>query len=434
MRNHWRRSGWLVGCALMLAPPAEAQNWSEALLGAPARTPEEQRLRECLVAGRLQAGVDDWRLALERDPHNDRLRFGLGLLQFLRAGEQLAQSWYRYGLRAEDDAAGFVPFLRLVIPPNPEPETIRHADARRVLADLQAGLIACEATLAGIQDDAMELSVPVGLIRMDIDGDGECADEECMARVYAALLGRGANRNAAAAPLPEFLIRFDAGDVRWLRGYCHLLNGMLDFWLAHDDAALFASTAHLFFPRPATPYTFLVERRPSAKGRPDVMETILDAAAFIHLLNLPVSDAGRMRAAREHFQRMTALSRESWQLIMAETDDNQEWIPNPRQQSVIPGARVTEPMVAAWQRMLDELDAILEGRKLAPFWRGTARRGINVARFFEEPRTFDLVLLIQGTGAAPYLEDGPVTESAFWENVLSAFGRGGFFPYAIWFN
>jgi hypothetical protein len=103
-----------------------------------------------------------------------------------------------------------------------------------------------------------------------------------------------------------------------------------------------------------------------------------------------------MRAAREHFQRMTALSRESWQLIMAETDDNQEWIPNPRQQSVIPGARVTEPMVAAWQRMLDELDAILEGRKLAPFWRGTARRGINVARFFEEPRTFDLVLLIQG--------------------------------------
>ncbi len=38
----------------------------------------------------------------------------------------------------------------------------------------------------------------------------------------------------------------------------------------------------------------------------------------------------------------------------------------------------------------------------------TIHRGINVKRFFQEPRKFDLVLLIHGLATTPYLENGTV--------------------------
>jgi len=46
---------------------------------------------------------------------------------------------------------------------------------------------------------------------------------------------------------------------------------------------------------------------------------------------------------------------------------------------------------------------------------------------------FDLVHWIQGPGVAPYFEDGPITEAAFWRELRQAFG-GQFIGFALWFN
>jgi hypothetical protein len=93
--------------------------------------------------------------------------------------------------------------------------------------------------------------------------------------------------------------------------------------------------------------------------------------------------------------------------------------------------QITQEQIDAWLLFLDELDALLKGEKLLPHWR--FEQGINIRRLFLEPRTFDLVLLVQGSAALPYLEDGELTTADTWRRIVSVFG-GDFFRYAVWLN
>ena len=203
-------------------------------------------------------------------------------------------------------------------------------------------------------------------------------------------------------------------------------------YLAHDGQELFDHSAHLFFPKAVSPYTFLGPTPPDRVAGIDEM-AILDAIAMIHVLRLPVKEPARMKAVLAHLESMIALSRESWKYIVAETDNDNEWVPNPRQQSVLPGGAVNGNMVDAWMTFLDEAEAILRGKKLVPFWRFGEERGVNLRRVFTEPRTFDLVLWFQGTAATPYLEKGPLTKPETWRRLQNVF-RGEFIGFAFWFN
>ena len=98
---------------------------------------------------------------------------------------------------------------------------------------------------------------------------------------------------------------------------------------------------------------------------------------------------------------------------------------------MLPGLRVTEKRVKGWQSFLNEFEVVLQGRKLIPHFRFD--KGINVRRLFLEPRTFDPVLLIQGNGAVPYLEDGEKTTADTWQSILQLF-EGNFLGYFFWFN
>jgi hypothetical protein len=128
---------------------------------------------------------------------------------------------------------------------------------------------------------------------------------------------------------------------------------------------------------------------------------------------------------------MVAASRRSWSLILTETDDDREWLPNPNQTNVALGQRVQQRQIDAWMAALDEADAILDGRTLVPHWRFA--RGIDLKVLFEEPRTFDLVMLLTGAGAVPYLREGPITALQRWQEITQAF-EDNFFAYAFWFN
>ena len=139
----------------------------------------------------------------------------------------------------------------------------------------------------------------------------------------------------------------------------------------------------------------------------------------------------RLKAALSHLEKVVALSRESWGYILAETDDEAEWIPSPRQKNGAIGMPVTQETVEGWMLFLDEFEAILKGEKLVPHWR--LARGINIRRVFLEPRAFDPILWAQGSAALPYLEDGPVTDAATWNRMMAMFS-GNFFGFAVWFN
>src|SRR5262249_50304168 len=121
-----------------------------------------------------------------------------------------------------------------------------------------------------------------------------------------------------------------------------------------------------------------------------------------------------------------------WKSAMAETDDDLEWIPNPRQKGMLPNLQVTQEMIDGWMGFLDEAQAILEGKKLIPFWRDSTL-GVNLRKVFLEPRTLDMVLWIQGTAAAPYLEKGEQSQGATWDRFQRVF-RGEFLLFALWWN
>ncbi len=384
-----------------------------------------------LQAGTLAAGETALDALLKKNPRDDQTRFALGTLQFVRSIEGLSQSLYRHGFL--HGVGRFAPFVMpggdLPVPINPQPAELSYDQARKIVQDFVSRLVTAEATLAKIESDDVKLPLHFGLIRLDFDGDGKAGEEETLWKIYTRF-----NRQARVSQddAKAFIIAFDAADVHWLRGYCHLLMALGEINLAHDWHELLERAGHLLFARITAPYPFLTEHVP---GQEQVFsfEMIADLIAFVHLINFPVAEPKRMEGALGHLEAMASLSRRSWDLILKETDDDREWIPSPKQTGIIPNVRVTQEMVDGWRLFLTEAEHILKGDKLVPFWRGNQARGVNLRKVFMQPRPLDLVMWVQGTGAAPYLEEGTLTDKAVWDRLVRVF-QGEFIGFAFWFN
>jgi hypothetical protein len=406
-----------------------------ACLAAVDDAPPAPLVERYLVEGRLADGEKAALEALEKDPKDAQARFGLGVVQFLRGVERMAQALHRYGLRSEA-FGNLVPFLRLPVPRNDEPAQLRYEDLRSVFRTWLDDMARAEATLAKVDDEAVKLRLHFGRVRLDLDGDGRAGDAETLWRIYARYNARaqpGRPEGVSADEAEKFVIAFDRGDVAWLRGYCHLLSALAEAYLAYDARDLFNHSAHLVFARPVTPYTFLKNPGDPQRWFNDT-GTITDLIATVHMIRLPVVEPRRMAQALRHIEAMLRLSRESWKHYLAETDDDAEWISNPKQSTVMPGGKVTDEMVKGWTEFLDEAEAIFAGKVLVPFWRDPGgSRGVNLRRVFTEPHGFDLVLWVQGTAAAPYLEEGTITKPELWQRMQRLF-RGEFIGFALWFN
>jgi len=398
--------------------------WLGAMPGVAAEPPLVEKY---LHDGKLADGEKALLAELLRNPKDDQTRFGLGTLQVVRAVEHLGQSLHCYGLRSDRGQRLRIPFLRLPVPTNPKPEAITYAAARKILQELIDDLKKAEATLAEVRDDKVKLPLRVGLIRLDLAGDGKAGDR------FSTILSRYLGIREGAAKDADWLVAFDRGDVAWLRGYCHLLMALSEVALAHDGQELFDCTAHIFFAKVQTPHKFLASLPDDEGGPLDIRGfNIADLIAFVHLIRMPVKEPDRMKAALTHLERMLALSKESWKYILAEEDDDHEWIPNPKQKGVL-GIPIRREMIESWLETVNEAEALLAGERLVPFWRGTEKRGVNLRRVFTEPKTLDLVLWVQGTAATPYLEDGTLTKPEVWQRLLRVFG-GEFIGFAFWFN
>ncbi len=398
------------------APNASAETGTAQLMG--------DRLR----AGQLKELKTDLSARLAQAPVDDQIRFALGTTEFLLAVEHLSQSMYRYGLEPPSGLVGSLPFFRMPVPHNPKPEQLSYEEMRDVFKSLQAEFSGVDATLARIGTGDVKLPVAIGLVRLDLNGDGNISEDEALWRVFNATLGGG---NIPEGAADRFIISFDRSDVAWLRGYTHLLSAIAEFILAHNWQDGFDSTFHMIFPSAGLPNAVLNDYRPAHIQYFD--PTIAaDAIAFIHLMHWPVTEPERMKSALSHLEAVVDLSRESWKYIQAEGDDEAEWIPSPKQKNgVLPGALVSQQTVDGWMDFLGEFEALLKGEKLIPHWR--LAKGINLRRVFTEPRTFDPILWAQGSAALPYVENGPMTNAETWNRIMRIFG-GNFLGYAVWFN
>jgi len=398
-----------------------------------------EKLAPYLQRGQFAAAQTYLQQQLTTKPDDAEARFASGVVQVLVAIERLAQDQYRFG--AFSETFRNVPIFRLPIPRNPAPEPVTYAQVRQVFVDLQTRLSEAEAELAKVTGD-VKLPIDLASIRLDLTASGDPQHN------FLALLAV-ANRPGTGAPIQDMRVALDNGDVLWLRGYCHFLMAFCDGFLAYDHQQMFDYTGQLIYPRhiPRDPLaTRLNAVQPSPSEQQSGFERqFVDFVAAIHLINFSLREPERMESARQHLLEMIKTSRLSWALIQSETDDDAEWLPNPKQRGVL-RIPVTSGLIDGWHGVLTEMEALLEGRMLVPFWRDYSRfgmrapaptpangRGVNLKRFFTEPRQFDLILLLQGSGALPYVEEGPLSQPATWNNLQRTFG-GQFFGFAVWFN
>ncbi len=409
--------------------------WSVGQARAAEPSDEEVLLVKAALTGEsLVEGEKALTSYLVDHPKSDYVRFGLGFAQFFHSGEVLFSGLYRYGfLGREGFLDEMLPIDVSSVPRNMQPEEITYDKLNALIQSWLDSVATAETTLAAITDETVKLPIAIGQVRLDIDGNGKGDEGEAIWALFNRFQRRFDADEAGAA---EFTIAFDRADVAWLRGYCHFMMALAECALAHDRQALFDHCSHVAFARPKTPFPFL---QAEYDYREYEWMTVTDWIAFFHLMRFEVKEPARMLKAHEHLKMVIAMGKDMWKSIDAETDNDREWVPSTIQTSVIPGAEVTPEIRDTWLIFLNEADLVLDGTRLVRFWRmpewddrpqGT---GINLKRVFTEPRTFDLMLWIQGTAAAPYLEKGTLTKPGLWDRMQNAF-NGRVFRWGFWFN
>ena len=353
-----------------------------------------------------------------------RTRFAHALATFFRSGEKATQQLYEYGAGQPLSAGGFM-FMRGLMQAglNPEPKTVSADDVRGILESWLEDLHEADELFDSVPTDGdWKLRLDMADIPIDFNNDGVASRREEPARAFSIIFRNGVN-------IPEgqrsFVLGLDATDLHWLRAYNDVLMAVGEIMLAYDNRELFHRCGHLFFPKPLTPYDFLLQSKPFDPIGTEV--DVSDLLAFAGSLDFPLAEDGaeRMARARQHLLNAIDHSREMWKSARAETDDDREWLPAPHQSPAIQGVSITEPQVDLWLDLLDEAEVVLEGEKLLRFWRGDGSQAIDVRKFFDEPRNFDVLYWVQGSAAAPYLVpvgDRPVTRDKLWSDMQDTFG------------
>lgn len=404
---------------------------------------QQSEFQEFLRQGKTKDAAAAMSKMLKEHPDNSQAGFQLGIAQFLIAVEDLGQSQFRYGLLGGRRI--MLPLTRLPIPENMSPERLSWEAARDMIRRFRDAVNLAENTLSRVRPGGTQVVLDIAEIHLDLNGDGYAAPEESLLFIFNAVSQR--RQTETPSEKSGTVIAFDDGDVLWLRGYCHIMAATCELALAYDWKDLFERTGHLFYPRIESPYKFLASEGPGPFAGFHA-GNILDLVAFIHGINFQLVDADAMKRALANLESVPELSRQSWKLINAETDNDREWLPNPQQTAAFNAAfRITPTMQTQWFRLMDEMDLILQGKRLLPFWRGipggiapfasslptNPELGINLRKVFTEPQPFDLVLCIQGTGLQPFLEKGPQTDLRTWQEISQAF-QGQFLIFALWLN
>lgn len=414
----------VLAAMLMLAPGG----------GAVAQDETADILRAHLYDGRLAEG----RAAMEALAGDDATAaFGVGLTTLLEGIEGLAQALYAHGFNPERGIA-VSPFfgIEAMADGTREPEPLTYVLLRGYLEAFSADMDAALPLLVAASEGEFAVEIDVEKIRVDIDGDGVAADAESVGAFLAMATGAGRRLDMGMGVAPEMVLpasvfAFDGSDALWLAGYSQVLAAQSDFLLAHDFETFFDAGLHRLFPGAG-----LAMETHASDGQVfmdrDTDALVADAIAMIHTINWPIVERDRLLAVRDRALAMIDLSRRNWTAILAETDDNLEFMPAPGQTPQAPAMAVTKPMVEAWLETLDASEAIIRGELLLPHWR-YRNLGFDLAAWIEGAERTDFVLLFTGLDALPFLKQGEVADAGSFAAANSVFG-GSIWNYALWFN
>ena len=251
----------------------------------------------------------------------------------------------------------------------PDPETLR-TELRKEFTYVRDQLKEVRTVLASLKLKPGEgLRLAPGEWQLDLDGDGTIATWE---RHFFAIPKRGVQPFSFNMPSndPSYYhqhyhldarFRIDRSDVLWALAYHQFAEGVMEMLLAHQV---------------------------NIGAQPDENIELRDPAALLRAHQLIGAGIASSAALRRS--------------LLAETDDKDEWIPNPRQKDTVFPMELDQQAYDTWGRVLSELSPLWAGKTLlvvennAGGMLGVVAKlcpqgqGLNVATLFRKPARFPL--------------------------------------------
>ena len=351
-------------------------------------------------------------------------QFALGAVHFLRGIEKTLQTRWEYNATLDDLD---IPVLRLPVPANPDAKPFKPELITGIFTEILTDMDASRTALAAVPDGSnVALDLNLADLWFDINMNSTRDLGEGIIEVGAFTL-MGSPDLGDADGLPPMDIRFDTADVAWLTAYTHMVSAAGEMVVAFDPtdaiATVMNTNAKLIELRGDLPQNFGWDMQ--FGGWVDQF-----AMAYGALNQKP--NATHTRAAHAHLLEMIAENKSFWAMLNLETDNHNEWIPNANQTAAL-GFKLPPETGMAWQAVLADAEALLNGDLLIEYWRISPAGGVNVKKLFMDPPVVDIVTWVQGSGLLPYLERGPIITTGSLDRFEDLTG-GNIFLFSFLLN
>lgn len=143
-------------------------------------------------------------------------------------------------------------------------------------------------------------------------------------------------------------------------------------------------------------------------------------------------DPKRMKAAHTNLTKMVEYNKVFWAEVAKETDNKNEWIPNPQQTSAL-GIDIPDDAGVLWQAILNDAELVLKGDLLIPHPFLPSGYGISLKSYIQNPSPIDIVGMIHGVSMYPFVEIGPRVSNRNWRTFRRLL-QGRASAFALFFN
>ncbi|RJE81365.1 hypothetical protein [Paracoccus sp. JM45] len=343
---------------------------------------------------------------LSAQPPSPERDMALSAVTFLAGIEAGYQARWRIGAT---EPLVPLPLLGTSLPPNPDPQPMQADAVNTIMTDLAQAM---QNTRSALPATDAALVLDLDDLWLDVNADGIRTKDEDLVPLTVFF------RTDDLTP-----IRFDTSDMHWLRAYTHLVEAAATLVLAFDPAPALAEQIKLTdiltqqFAQPPGQ----MARAPNLHRQAQQYGPLVDRLAVVVQTLRQQPDPELTRTASRHLQDMVTANIDFWQAVKAETDNDREWIPNNTQQAAA-GFVLPEGTGALWLTVLDDMDQVLKGKMLVPFWRFAPGYGVDLSMWLQDPQPVGVADWVQGTAALPYLRPGLTVGSDNLEAFLQMFG------------
>jgi len=336
---------------------------------------EKPDFPQVMKAGAYERAIASYQSYLAGNPQDAQGQAELGVIQSIRALEFFFQQILAHSS----------PTVRMWLPQGAgiQEKAWSYKGFQEFLSQWNRTLALAIETLSKARGEEILISIRVNRIALDYNGDGRIQDFEYLEAIFDEF---NTNPDFDHQGISSLALHLDQADILWLEGYMSLLKGISDILLAYNLEDLFYRFGGFVFNVDFEGY-----RPPPEEPR-----------------MIPLFSTQKMKDARFSFLRTFRLGQELWDHVLAETDDDREWIAGPHQTSPFKDIQVNGELIRAWKSTLKLWEEVLEGRRLLDV--GERGRGLNLKIFFESPRGLPLSTPAFEEFLVHFLSPGPVID------------------------